>query len=133
MIAQEKVIVFDVDGTLAGRCATGQSYAAVSPVAGVVEQMRRLKTQGYWIILYTSRNMRTYDGNIGRIMRHTAPVLVEWLARHEIPYDELHFGKPWCGHHGFYVDDRAIRPREFVTLNFEQIESLLRRDRLSDE
>jgi capsule biosynthesis phosphatase len=133
MIAEEKVIVIDVDGTLAGRRGTGQSYAEVSPVPSVVQQMRSLKDQGYWIILYTSRNMRTYDGNIGRIMRHTAPVLVDWLARHEIPYDELHFGKPWCGHHGFYVDDRAVRPREFVTLNFDEIETVLRRDRLSDE
>lgn len=133
MITQEKVIVIDVDGTLAGPRESGQSYAEVRPVPGVVQQIRGLKKQGYWIILYTSRNMRTYDGNIGRIMRHTAPVLVEWLARHEIPYDELHFGKPWCGHHGFYVDDRAIRPREFVTLAFDEIEAVLRRDRLSDE
>ena len=73
------------------------------------------------------------EKNIGRIMRHTAPVLVEWLARQEIPYDELHFGKPWCGHDGFYVDDRAIRPREFVTLDLAEIETLIRKDRLCDE
>lgn len=133
MITQEKVVVIDVDGTLADRRGAGQSYADVSAMAGVVQKVRSLKKQGYWIILYTSRNMRTHDGNIGKIMRHTAPVLVEWLARHEIPYDELHFGKPWCGHDGFYVDDRAIRPREFVTLDLEEIEAIFRRDRLSDE
>lgn len=133
MIVQEKVVVIDVDGTLTGRREAGQSYADVSAHPSVVQRIRSLKQQGYWIILYTSRNMRTYDGNIGRIMRHTAPILVEWLARHEIPYDELHFGKPWCGHDGFYVDDRAIRPREFVTLGLEEIEAILHRDRLSDE
>lgn len=133
MLVQEKVVVIDVDGTLAGRRDLGQSYTDVTAVPGVVQKVRSLKERGYWIILYTSRNMRTYDGNIGRIMRHTAPVLVEWLARHEIPYDELHFGKPWCGHDGFYVDDRAIRPREFVTLDLEEIEAIFRRDRLSDE
>lgn len=133
MIAQEKVVVIDVDGTLAGRHESGHSYSDAPPVPNVVHRIRGLKQQGYWIILYTSRNMRTYDGNIGRIMRHTAPVLVEWLARNEIPYDELHFGKPWCGHDGFYVDDRAIRPREFVTMQHEEIEALLRRDRFSNE
>ena len=133
MITQEKVVVIDVDGTLADRRGAGQSYADVSAMTSVVQKVRSLKNQGYWIILYTSRNMRTHDGNIGKIMRHTAPVLVEWLARHEIPYDELHFGKPWCGHDGFYVDDRAIRPREFVTLDLEEIEAIFRRDRLSDE
>jgi len=133
MITQEKVIVMDVDGTLADRRRADQSYAEVSVMPSVVQKLRSLKQQGYWIILYTSRSMRTHGGNIGRIMRHTAPVLIEWLARHEIPYDELHFGKPWCGHDGFYVDDRAIRPREFVTLNFEEIENIFRRDQLSDE
>jgi len=133
MITQEKVVVIDVDGTLAGRRMSDQSYADVNVLPMIVQKIRSLKTQGYWIILYTSRNMRTYDGNIGQIMCHTAPVLVDWLARHEIPYDELHFGKPWCGHDGFYVDDRAIRPREFLTMNTEQIEAVFRRDRLSDE
>jgi capsule biosynthesis phosphatase len=133
MIAEEKVVVVDVDGTLAGSRRSGQSYAEVPPLSRMVQRMRGLKKQGYWIILYTSRNMRTYGGNIGRIMCHTAPVLVEWLARHEVPYDELHFGKPWCGHGGFYVDDRAIRPREFIALELEEIEAVLRRDRLSDE
>jgi len=133
MIAHERVVVIDVDGTLADRCEPGQSYAEVNAVLSVAQRVRSLKNQGYWIILYTSRNMRTYGGNIGQIMCHTAPVLVEWLARHEIPYDELHFGKPWCGHDGFYVDDRAIRPREFITLEIEEIEAIFRRDRLSDE
>jgi capsule biosynthesis phosphatase len=132
MLVQEKVVVIDVDGTLAGRREPGQSYAEVTPVPSVVQRIHSLKKQGYWIILYTSRNMRTFDGNIGRIMRLTAPILIEWLARHEISYDELHFGKPWCGHDGFYVDDRAIRPREFATLNLAEIEDILRRDSLSD-
>src|SRR5687767_10026726 len=130
MITAEKVVVIDVDGTLADRCGPGQSYADVSAVSSAVQKIRGIKDQGYWIILYTSRNMRTYDGNTGRIMRHTAPVLVAWLARHEVPYVELHFGKPWCGHNGFYVDDRAIRAREFVTLEPEEIEALIRKDRI---
>jgi capsule biosynthesis phosphatase len=133
MIAQDKVVVIDVDGTLTSRREPGQSYADVAAAPLVVQRIRSLKSQGHWIILYTSRNMRTYEGNIGRIMRHTAPVLVEWLARNDIPYDELHFGKPWCGHGGFYVDDRAIRPREFVTLDLIEIATVLRRDGLSDE
>jgi capsule biosynthesis phosphatase len=133
MIIQEKVVVIDIDGTLADRRGADQSYAEVRALPSVVQKVRSLKKQGYWIILYTSRNMRTYGGNIGRIMCHTAPVLAEWLARHEIPYDELHFGKPWCGLDGFYVDDRAIRPREFVTLDLKEIEAIVLRDRLSDE
>lgn len=133
MITQDKVIVVDIDGTLAARPQVGQSYAQVSPIPSVVERLCMLSKQGYWIILYTSRNMRTYDGNLGQIMRHTAPVLIDWLAHHQIPYDEIHFGKPWCGREGFYVDDRAIRPREFATLSHQEIEAVLQKDRCQHE
>lgn len=129
MVRHEKVIVVDVDGTLTTEKATGETYADVGIVATVRDRIVELKQQGYWIILATSRNMRTYDGNIGQIMKHTAPVLIEWLARHDVPYDEIHFGKPWCGHGGFYVDDRAIRPREFAELTLTEIDALLKRDR----
>lgn len=131
MIKEEKVIVVDIDGTLTGEKADGQHYADVSIVAPVRDRLQALKREGYWIVLFTSRNMRTHGGNIGLIMKHTAPVLLDWLAAHEVPYDEIHFGKPWCGHGGFYVDDRAIRPREFVELSLADIGELLKRDRVT--
>ena len=34
-------------------------------------------------------------------------------------------GKPWCGHEGFYVDDKAIRPSEFLALSRAEITELL--------
>ncbi|EGR0135488.1 capsular biosynthesis protein, partial [Vibrio parahaemolyticus] len=37
-------------------------------------------------------------------------------------------GKPWCGHEGFYIDDRAIRPSEFARLNIEEIYELLKEE-----
>lgn len=72
--------------------------------------------------------MKSYDGNIGQIMKNTAPVLIQWLSDHEVPYDEIHFGKPWCGAEEYYVDDRAIRPREFIELSHNEINALLIKD-----
>lgn len=129
MIQRERVLVVDVDGTLTGDRADGQHYSDVPIAEPVLRRLRELKTEGFWIILATSRNMRTHDGNIGLIMKHTAPVLLDWLARNDVPYDEIHFGKPWCGKDGFYVDDRAIRPREFVECGLDEIQALLERDR----
>jgi capsule biosynthesis phosphatase len=131
MIQENKVLVFDIDGTLTTDRADGQHYSDVGVNEEVLTRLQELKQKGYWIVLYTSRNMRSHSGNIGLIIKHTAPILIEWLDRHHIPYDELHFGKPWCGHDGFYVDDRAIRPREFVELNLDQIDALLKRDRFT--
>jgi len=130
MLRHEKVIVIDVDGTLTKSKKSDESYADVFVEPAIRARLVELKSDGYWIILATSRNMRTFDGNIGQIMKHTAPVLIEWLSRHEIPYDELHFGKAWCGNDGFYVDDRAIRPREFAELSLADIETVLAKDRL---
>jgi capsule biosynthesis phosphatase len=130
MVKDNKVIVVDVDGTLTLGKEGGDAYASVRVSELMKAKLVALKADGYWIILFTSRNMRTHDGNIGAIMKHTAPTLINWLADHEIPYDELHFGKPWCGHDGFYIDDRAVRPREFLENSLEQLNAILERDRM---
>ena len=72
--------------------------------------------------------MRTHEGNIGKINSNTAKIIFEWLDKFNISYDEIFFGKPWCGHNGFYVDDKAIRPSEFVNLSSEEIQNLLKRE-----
>jgi capsule biosynthesis phosphatase len=69
--------------------------------------------------------MRTHEKSIGRINALTLPVVIDWLKRHDIPFDELHVGKPWAGPEGFYVDDRAVRPSEFATLSHAEILKLL--------
>lgn len=131
MIKEYKVVVVDVDGTLTLQKDDGASYDSARVSEAMKERLLTLKAEGYWIILFTSRNMRTHEGNVGAIMKHTAPKLINWLADNNIPYDELHFGKPWCGHDGFYVDDRAVRPREFIESSMEQLEILVARDRLN--
>lgn len=119
-------LVLDLDGTITEDDPT-LPYADKRPNLAVVEQIRRYKAAGFTIIIQSARNMRTYEGSVGRINAVTLPVIIDWLQRHAIPYDEIHVGKPWCGTDGFYVDDRAIRPDEFVTLSLEQIHRLLGR------
>ncbi len=125
MIVGERVLVFDVDGTLCELKRPGQSYAEVAPVPAMVARLADYRRQGFRVALYTSRNMRSHDGNIGEITAKTVPVLVQWLERHGIEYDELHIGKPWPGVGGFYVDDRTVRPDEFLALSYEQILDLI--------
>ena len=117
-------IVIDLDGTLTVP-ASAEDYANLQPNPAVVAQLKQYKTLGYRIAVMTSRNMRSFDNSIGRINAHTLPIAIEWLKRHDIPFDEIHVGKPWCGLAGFYVDDRAIRPSEFVALAPEQVQALL--------
>ena len=131
MIKTHKVIVVDVDGTLTLHKDENSSYSSAVVSVSMKSRLKKLQSEGYWIILFTSRNMRTHQGNIGVIMKHTAPILIEWLINNDVPYDELHFGKPWCGQDGFYIDDRAIRPREFLDYSLEEIHGILERDRVN--
>jgi len=118
----------DVDGTLCIKKRPDQSYDEVQPNPPVVERLREYRENGFYVILATSRNMNSYDGNIGLITANTAKVLMGWLDRHDIPYDELHVGKPWAGRDGFYVDDRAVRPEEFTRLSYEEILAIVGKD-----
>lgn len=123
-----KKLVIDLDGTLTAANTT--DYRLVSPNQDVINQLVKYQQQGFSITIFTARNMRTYEGNIGKINIHTLPIIVEWLDKHNVPYDEIIVGKPWCGHDGFYIDDRAIRPSEFASLSVDEINNLLDKEKM---
>jgi capsule biosynthesis phosphatase len=121
----DALLVVDIDGTLCDIKAPHESYADLKPRADMLARLREYQGRGYRILLYTSRNMKTHNSNLGLINKHTAPVLLDWLAQWDVPYDELLFGKPWPRSRGFYIDDRAIRPDEFLRLSEQEIHQLL--------
>lgn len=123
-----KRLIVDLDGTIT--LADTNDYVNVSPNMPVIEKLREYHQQGFAIVIATARNMRTYEGNIGKINIHTLPVITEWLDRYQVPYDEILVGKAWCGFEGFYIDDRAIRPREFTELSRDEIDALIERDKV---
>ena len=122
-----KCLVIDLDGTLTID-GDGESYALKQPNRAVIEKLREYQADGFQIIIATARSMRTYAGSIGKINANTLPVIIEWLRLHDVPYDEIHVGKPWSGEGGFYVDDKAIRPSEFCALSYQEITALLHRE-----
>jgi capsule biosynthesis phosphatase len=117
-------IVVDLDGTIT-RPKEGQDSRNSDYDEELVEVLRRYRREGFTIAIYTSRNMRTFSGNLGKINAVTLPAIIDWLARNDIPFDEVHVGKPWCEAEGFYVDDRAIRPDEFKRLSLSEVYQLL--------
>lgn len=125
MIQENKVLVIDVDGTLCQEKKEGQEYKSMQPRQEMVVKLREYKEKGFYIVIYSSRNMRTYQGDLQKIQANTLPVLIEWLKRHDIPYDEIYMGKPWQGRGGFYVDDKTIRPSEFVSKSYEEIMKII--------
>lgn len=121
-----KRLIVDLDGTIT--TANTSDYRKVDPNADVIHKLRQYKEAGFTIVVSTARNMRTYEGNVGKININTLPIITEWLDKHQVPYDEILVGKPWCGHEGFYIDDKAIRPSEFAKLDLEEIYKLLEKE-----
>ncbi len=126
---KEYSFVFDIDGTICPIKSKDEKYEDLIPYANVVDKIRFYKENGAKIILFTSRNMNSYNGNIGLINKNTARVLFKWLEKWEIPYDEVIFGKPWPGHKGFYVDDRTVRPDEFLNYDVDTLNEICKRSR----
>ena len=123
--------VFDIDGTLCPIKGKNERYEDLIPYSEMIEKIKYYKENGAKIVLYTSRNMNSYNGNIGLINKHTAKILSEWLEKWEIPYDEIVYGKVWPGHKGFYVDDRSVRPDEFLKYSTEELEKICEESRLN--
>ena len=122
-----KKLIVDLDDTLS--ITIDRDYINSKPIIPFVNVLKKYKSEGFEIVIHTSRNMRTYKNNIGKINKYTLPNIISWLDRHMIPYDEIYAGKPWCGNEGFYIDDKSIRPSEFIEKNYDEILDLLKKEK----
>lgn len=126
-----KRLIVDLDDTISFNILDDYSKTALN--RNIVDKLKEYQANGFSIVINTARNMRTYEGNIGKINAKTLPLIIEWLNKHNIPYDEIYTGKPWCGTEGFYIDDKAIRPAEFVNYKYEEIMEIIKRDTLEPD
>ena len=101
-------ICIDVDGTICELRRPEQTYAEVAPLPEAVDRIQGFKAAGHYIILCTARHMGTCKANIGLVVARQGKTLLDWLETHQIPYDEIWFGKP---HADIYIDDNALRLR----------------------
>lgn len=126
---EDITFIFDIDGTLCPIKKRDEKYEDLVPYNDVVKKIRYYKENGAKIVLFTSRNMNSYKGNLGVINKITAKIILDWLEKWNIPYDEIIYGKPWPGHNGFYVDDRTVRPDEFLLCSVEELGQICDRSR----
>ncbi|QCO55508.1 capsular biosynthesis protein [Pseudorhodobacter turbinis] len=117
-------IVIDLDQTITAP-KPGETYENASCNTAVVAKLKEYQQQGFTIAIHTARNMRTHSGNLGKINTDTLPLIIRWLDKNQVPYDEIFVGKPWCEDGGFYVDDKSIRPDEFAKLSLKEIYELI--------
>ena len=130
---EEYSFIFDIDGTICPIKKKDERYEDLVPYKNMVDKLRYYKANGAKIVLFTSRNMNSYNGNIGIINKKTAKILLDWLDKWEIPYDEIIYGKPWPGYKGFYVDDRTIRPDEFLSYAVDELDDICNKSKEMSE
>lgn len=104
-----KTIVMDVDDTILS--TVNRDYENSVPKEEVIEGMRALKKAGWFIYLHTARGMGRSKGDIDSVREDVISEIENFCKRFDVPYDVIQIGKPWAA---FYVDDKALRPEEFV-------------------
>ena len=122
-----KRLIVDLDNTIS--YTIKGDYVNSKPIEHTINMLRKYRDEGWEIVINSSRNMRTYDANVGKINIYTLPNIISWLNKYNVPYDEIIVGKPWCGYDGFYIDDKAIRPSEFHSLSEKEIHQLLEKEK----
>jgi capsule biosynthesis phosphatase len=100
-----KRFCFDLDGTLVTTPVVPGDYTTVQPIHRNITMLNHLKSRGHYIIIHTARRMRTHGGNVGLVVKDIGRITLDTLAKYNISYDELFFGKP---HADFYIDDHAV-------------------------
>ena len=116
-----KSIVIDLDHTICipnlDMPDTYHRYAKAKPVTEIIDKMKDLKYNGFKIVIATSRRMVTHSGDINKIIEDVGQVTTERLKEHDVPYDELIWGKPYSS--TYYVDDKAMTPSSFLEWDIE--------------
>jgi hypothetical protein len=94
-----RTIFVDLDGTVCTEEKTFERSLA-TPLPGARESLRKLKTEGHTIIIYSARSWSELR------------VTENWLKENDIPFDGIHLGKPVAS---LWIDDRAVSHTDWET------------------
>lgn len=110
-----KTIVCDIDDTIS--FTTNRDWENAKPNLQLINKLNNLHDEGWVINFYTAR------GSISFVDRDDAeyyyrPIIEKWLKKNNVKYNLLSFEKPLAA---YYIDDKAIRPEEFIDLKIESL------------
>jgi capsule biosynthesis phosphatase len=118
-----KTFIFDLDNTITIDSENKRSslaedieyYENVKPNIPLIERIRLLYNN-YRIVIQTARGMKTCGGNVDLIKNRVGNVTIDWLRKHNVPYDEIVFGKTYGD---FYIDDKNLSIQDFLNGDFK--------------
>ena len=102
-----RVYHIDVDGTLTNNASYHDEEP--EPNSMMVKTVTGIYEAGNIIIIHTARRWEF------------AHLLVAWLIKHKVPFHGIMMGK---GGSDCYVDDKSIKPEDFVKFNYDADEDI---------
>tara|TARA_Y100000034_G_C6601507_1_gene261693 strand:- start:61 stop:522 length:462 start_codon:yes stop_codon:yes gene_type:complete len=110
----KKTVIFDLDGTLAlidkrrvlstddGKMNWGKFFDPKNidldqPNLPVIKMAQMLHSQGFEVIICSGRSDKTKDATI------------DWLKKHDVPFDILHMRPTSRGHHWHFMPDDVLK------------------------
>jgi len=97
------IVCFDLDGTLCTQRPAGD-YENAEPLEDRIVELRSRYYRGSIVKIWTARGAATGID--------WSDVTRKQLAKWNVPYHELSFGKPYAD---IYVDDRAVKAEEWFS------------------
>jgi len=111
VVSPDKVLCVDVDDTI---CATKErDYLNSVPIMPMVEKLREARSKGYTIVLHTARGQGRSEGKWKTVEDEVRKEVESFCIKFDVPWDVIVLGKPWAM---WYIDDKAIRPEEFLNI-----------------
>jgi capsule biosynthesis phosphatase len=111
-------IVIDLDDTISladnSIHDVYEKYMSAEPNLSIIEGMRRLHKEGWYITIHTARHMKTCYNDPDEAFARLGQMTADWLDAHKVPFDQLVFGKPYGV---YYIDDKAMHLYEFITFS----------------
>lgn len=113
--SDRKTLVIDLDGTLCEQMDS-DNYHNAEPKRDVIRVVNQLWTEGWIVVIFTARGMKTCHGDakLARDKHYTSTV--KWLEQNRVCYSRLEFGKP-AG--DLYVDDKGMSIDDFTKSTFD--------------
>lgn len=113
---RKRTLVVDVDDTIS--MTVNRDYANATPDEEMINKLNNLYLEGWEVIYFTARGQLSANKDIEVINKTRLPVLKKWMKDSGVLYTDLKFGKPFGD---YYVDDKALRPDEFLDMSFDTL------------
>lgn len=125
MIDDSVVLVFDIDSTICYGPKVNGSHAFKKPNHKIIDEINKCHDAGYTIIIETARGMGSNHNDEGKALKASAEDTLRWLRENNVHYDSIKFSKSFGA---MYVDDKSIRPYEFLKYGVDGCKKIIEKD-----